>query len=316
MSGRSSLAAALLVVPLLAGPGCTTPDASAEPPDARASSVTTAEVTLLEAGSAPRTPLRLHPKKGDTLSSVLTMEVGMSTASVGTEPKMPRARVARIRLATEVAHVTPDGAFRCDYTVRGLSMNPDPDIPPQEAGEIQDKLDAMEGLSGFTVFDSRGVARQSGVNPPETAIAPEVKQRFDDAMHSLDQICRPFPEEPVGVGARWKVEQSFSTNGMRIHQTTTCTLTALDANGLTLAIALKQSAPEQDVVSPDSPSAKVRLLCFESSGEGELQSSLDRVMPSRGSLTMGSDFQLKSIGDDAPQTLAVKMNIKLSIRSE
>src|SRR6185295_6593191 len=58
MADGSLLVAALLLAPLLAGAGCKTPDATASP-------VTTAEVTLLEAGTAPRTTLRLHPTKGD-----------------------------------------------------------------------------------------------------------------------------------------------------------------------------------------------------------------------------------------------------------
>src|ERR1041385_4263959 len=54
-------------------------------------------------------------------------------------------------------------------------------------------------------------------------------------------MCTPLPEEEIGKGARWRTDVDVST-GFRLAQSTTLTVTKLEANRMQLDAVMIQSA--------------------------------------------------------------------------
>jgi hypothetical protein len=299
-----------------------TPDARPEPqpeakPAATASPVSsTVKVKLLDAGASPQKVLRLKPTKGDKISTEMSMDMGMEVSINGTVLPSPKTPTIRMLMDIEFAEITAAKDIRYNFVFNKVTLDPSPDTPPQMRAAIETGLRSMEGLSGFSLVDDRGFTKEAEFKVPDNAAA-NIKQTLDGMKQSLNQLSAPLPEEAVGVGAKWQVEQTVTSNGISLQQTALYELLSLKGDVITLGVVLKQTAAEQNVAAPGLPrGTKITLTALDSTGSGEIQLSLEKVMPSLGNMESKSKFDMSTNEGGKTQAMSMQMNMKMGLQSK
>ena len=90
----------------------------------------------------------------------------------------------------------------------------------------------------------------------------------------------PFPEEAVGVGARWMGSTIVDSEQVELSQTTIYELLELTDNGGKMKVSVTQTAPPQVLPAPaELPDAIINLTRLRSESTGEIAFDLSRVAP-------------------------------------
>ncbi len=293
MSPRSLLCSAILVGLGCAGPAATAPG------------VGTVSVTLLGPGRAPLTELRLQARPGDKSSTLFTFEIETPASSDEATPADSTTHAARIWFDTEVVDVTPGNDIRFESFVRKVSA---------DSEGAQAFLKALEGLGWFVVESHRGVIKEQGIINQES-LTPE-QQALGGMNQSLVASAWTLPEEPVGIGARWQVEENLVLDGMDVRQRSTCTLTGIEGNMVSVSFAVSLKAPAQVFVPPGTPTERIRLISFENTGSGNLQLALDKVGFVNGSLAVKTSMKAEAADKEDTQPFSMLVSMRLGIESQ
>lgn len=238
-----------------------------------------AKLELLEPGREPRSALRYKFKPGTTErvklinGTTLALEVGGQTV-----PNAPMPDVELVA-ALKVLGVAPDGKARRELTVERVGLADGGKLDPGLREQLTGALDLIKELKGRDQIDARGrleaVKLMAG-----TKSGPMLSQLLDQMQQSFAQMGAPFPEEPVGVGARWTVESVIAQQGMRVHQVATYELTELGKGIGRTHLRLTQLAPRGPVKPPGLPAdVRAELLGMSAKGEGDMSFDLTRTVP-------------------------------------
>ncbi|MHC4957650.1 MAG: serine/threonine protein kinase [Planctomycetota bacterium] len=292
-SPRSHLAtvtAVVVIVVLLAGyaSGWFSPEPEAKPG--------TFGVTLLSPGAEPRRVLRLRPAPRSQERVTVRIETDESKRAGDGEPAETTLPRVALRVGLDVGDVARNG-----------------DIPfAWESEEL--KVDAFVVPSRFA-----GSARQGarGVNrefrhetpPPEDS---GLQMLLGLVSEIVEQISTPLPEEAVGIGARWEVTNSRNhVEGIRVTQTMTYELEALDGNEIRLRLYVAVAALNQSFQHPAIPkSVNARLMRVHGDGEGVVVVDLDRLADRSVRMAVETRTELTWTEDAGEKTLAVVRNLR------
>ncbi|MEO0326772.1 MAG: hypothetical protein AAF447_27765, partial [Myxococcota bacterium] len=264
-----------------------------------ATQVADTEVTLLEPGDAPQEPLRYAPQVGS--AAVGALEIGAriraGDAPSGSTPPI----TARYRVA--IAEVDAQG-FRTRATLDASSL---PAESPLATG-----ASSLDGVSVSTRIDTRGIVRELSYTLPPGA-GPDVAAAFEQVRSVLAQLTVPLPEEPVGVGARWRLEQTVQ-GPVEAQQRTEVELVAREGDTLTLRTSLRQSVSLGEARLPGTPSAaNAQLEAFEGRGEGQVRLPLDGLVPEEARSTLTTTTRLGAPpGAQGPLTLRVELTTRVN----
>jgi hypothetical protein len=282
------------------GGGTTAPAANANGP----------QVKLVSAGAEPRQALRYAPQQGDKDKLDMVMNMGMEM-SMGAAGSMPRVDIPPVTMAfdCEVTSSTPE-TFELAAAVTDVKVDPSGGAM---VDMIQPEMAKFVGMKMTSQMTRRGILVSADVKLPPN-VNPQMMQMMDSMKQSLSQATAPFPEEPVGVGAKWEVISNMETNGMKLSQTATFELVALDGGKGTAKISLVQTAPPQDVNAPGMPAgAKARLNHLKSTGSGEMQFDLARVVPQKSNVALKSEVSTSIDAQGQKQNVDMKMDMKMDM---
>ena len=129
---------------------------------------------------------------------------------------------------------------------------------------------------------------------------------------SFGQMGAPFPEEPVGVGATWRVTSNVELGGMRLDQVTTFALVERSADGGKLDIDLKQSAKPGVIDMPRAGQEAVDLIRMLTTGKGVVEFDLQSPATT-GTLDMTSDVQMKAGHLGAARVMRTRSKMHIEI---
>jgi hypothetical protein len=270
-------------------------------------------VKLLSPGRGARRPLRFRVAKGQAGTMILTLRMAMEMA-LGPN-RIPETRVPPMRMTMEykVTDALPDGAVRYDMVATKVEVLDDPDVPPQVAASVRATSKGLEGFRGSGTITSRGFARDTEIQLPPR-LDPQTRQLLEGMRSSLDQLAAPFPEEAVGVGARWQVTTRLEQNGMTIEQVATYELLKLSAEGGTARVTITQSARPQRIQAPGMPAgANVDLVSLKSSGGGELEFRFDRLMPPRSRVKARSESKMRIDAGGEKMDMEMKLSMDMEV---
>lgn len=200
---------------------------TAAPPTDEEEAPAGAEVEVLDAGAEPRQELRLTVEQGREQGYVIhqeqeqTIEIGGQTQSTATATEQDVTYTI-----TDVA----DGRIVAETTYGGGRILDDPPVDASTRDVLEQVFAAFEGATGSSTFDERGSLID--VEIPDLEIdQPQLQAVLDTLLDTFEtqaaQLAMPFPQEPVGVGARWRVSTSFDVGGLPFDVTTEVTLTAI-----------------------------------------------------------------------------------------
>ncbi len=202
-------------------------------------------ITVLSEGKEQREPLRYRPAIGAKRRIAFTTG-GSYKLKVG-DREAPHAWPSlKIELEAVAAEVRPDGTAAWKLSVVSAdALGPDGRPAKLDVATSQ-TLEALPGVAGRLVVDSRGL-------PQELVLHPGPKDRFGGTNRQIElrtyyatellkqllaQLVPPFPEQPVGVGARWRADRPATRGMVNVTQSTTYELLTRDKGTLKLGLVL------------------------------------------------------------------------------
>ncbi|HEX6739371.1 MAG TPA: hypothetical protein VF310_13925 [Vicinamibacteria bacterium] len=284
--------------------------ATAEPPG----TADGPRVKLLAPGKAPLRALRYSAKEGQagamTMSLIMSMEMSLASQA------LPAQNIPEVRygLAYKVTKVEPQGDIRYEFELKDPQVVAGVGVAPMVLDTMKAAMDKMRGLRGHAVVTSRGLVREADVQEPEGADA-QLRQMLDGMRQSMNQLAAPFPEEPVGVGARWETALRITQNSITLDQVTVSDLASLEGDSGKLQITLTQKADPQKVQPKNMPpGAYLNLASLDSTGSGETAFDLRQLVPVKAEIKMHSEMKagLKLGPDEQPMGMKMDMTMSLT----
>jgi hypothetical protein len=266
-------------------------------------------VTLVSPGAAPRTALRykIAPAFKSRLEMVMSMGMNMNMGGMQMPMSMPS-----MKMAADVAanSVSPTGDVTYEIVFDDMTID-STGADPNMVAAMQGAMPSMKGMKGTVVVTSRGV--QKSVNMDMSTVSPAFQQTMQAMSSSLENMSLPFPEEPVGAGAKWEVKQAMASGGMKTFQKISIELTGVDGNAVTLTVKTEQTAPPQPVNNPQLPAGStMSLVDLSGTGTGTMKIKLDSLVPTsemNAKTTTVMDMSMSG----QQQRMSVDMTLKVTI---
>lgn len=268
-----------------------------------------AVVKLISTGGEPRSPLRYKVSSGLKARTSATMAMGMSMDMGGMampEMKMP---VMKMEVAMTVTSVAANGDIAFAMSIPSASFDT-AGVDPAIAAAMQGVNTDMSAVTTTGVMTSRGLTNQALSYDKVTD--PQLKQVLETAGPMVQSMSFPFPEEPVGIGAKWEVRQRANSGGIMAMSTATAELVAVEGSKITLKITTSQTAPPQVMKNPALP-AEVEATLSKFSGTSTGTAVIDLAQLSYDGETNGRivmDLQVAMAG--MQQTMAMTTSMKVT----
>lgn len=240
-------------------------------------------IVVAATGSTPRTPLRYQPAAGRSTRS--TAAEAMSTSQSSGAQNSTDRQTARVTYTATIRAV-------CDQVFTRDIVYGKPEIghPAQQEGVADSRFALLDGLVVREARTSRGLLVAASRSAP-AGVDPASQNALDDLLGQLGQSTVVFPEQPVGIGARWASEQFQTVSGITLNTRTEYTLTGRTAREVTLAWSLTAGAAPQ-VAQVQGRS--VSLDSYEASGSGTLRVDLAAAATSTGQLSLSVRQHLRA----------------------
>ena len=262
-------------------------DAAAVEPEAAVER--TPEITLLDPGAEPTGRLRYDLEVGSTEKLTLTMSYSAENRLEGAAPQRLKFPGMKMVFSVEVVEAVDDGVrYKFELIETGLTDTSDAD--PTLVKMAGAGLKKSVGLRGSAVVDELGVIREGDLDIP-AGLDPNMRVMMQSMKSSMEQLSSPLPAEPLGVGARWELEQNLAQAGVSLVQTTTYTLSESDKGERQLEGEIRQQAGRQEVTLPNVE--KAELITLEAKGKSVLELDLGRLAPRSGTVAIESRSQFE-----------------------
>lgn len=272
------------------------------------------KITLLDPGAEPRQALRFRiaPNHQQTVKFKMTMASGMSMGGSETpETRMP-AVVMIMKLAVKA--IAENGDITYVMSIAEADVEPGPGDPEEMVDVLRESIKPVMGLRGLCTVSNRGVTQSISIEMPKSTGeegSPPNPAAMQGFREQVDQAMFPLPEEPIGKGARWTVENENVTQTIRLNQKVTYTLTDHQGDAVACEVAIEQSAGEQELKSPGMPKGtSITLRSLKSEGKGSIETLLTLLAPKR------SEGTLKSVMDAIVGQGGLGMGMKQSTTVE
>lgn len=281
------------------------------------------ELALLDPGRAPRRKLRYawrSDQKEELAIDLRTLAANQVDpshargATDATRPSIPLAPAVRIVVAIDPTRVSQDGDLTYAWHVTSAVVRDEPAVPGSIADGMRAEVAAVEHLAGTAVVTSRGLARDVVVDPGSLVDGAAEGQMIEQVEQTIRDVAAPFPEEEVGLGARWQ-KLSHVTKDARVAQTETFTLVAFKAGKGVLDDVLAQTAGSQPLRAAGMPSgAQARVESMLVSADATTHFDPTRLVPqTRFESTSTMVLSGHSPGEQARRmTMVLRVEILLS----
>jgi len=272
-------------------------------------------VTLLDAGSEPRTVLRLHPAVGDQQTVSMTMKSATTTSMAGKE--MPSMSVPPILMTMDVnvKNISADGEITYEMTFGDITMAGDTNVAPVMVAAMKSALAGLQGMTGTGRMSDRGIIKDLQMKLPAGA-SPQLAQTLDQMKDSVSGSSTPLPDEAVGPGAKWEYRTRLKSQGMTIDQTATYELVSLEGSRLALRSTITQNAANQMIQNPAMPGLKMDLNKMTGNGDGTTTYDLAHIMPVAGTLDEKTDLIMGLNIGQQKQNMELKMDMNVTFEAK
>ena len=269
-------------------------------------------IKLVEPGAEPRKAIRYKLTKGteqlidNTTDMAQTMAVG--------EMKQPTMELPTmtIYMKVKVVDVKDDQATITADIVGN-------DIAAKEGGNpmmitmMKQAFDGMTGTSLTVTMSDRGEIVAGEIKVPEGA-EPVIRQQLESIQQSLGQLAMPFPQEPIGQGAKWSVTTNMNTGGIDQVVVYTVTLDKVEGDKVMLTTAISSEAGKQEAKLPGMPpDMKAELQSLKMTGSGSQTSAMGLPLPAAAASDATTDVVMVI---DAPGNPAGAQELSQNIRTK
>lgn len=249
---------------------------------------------LLEPGAEPRAPLRYAWKAPQAVAVTAAGRWRVTDSSQSNGVAFPT-------LTTPIRLVPSAKAGEVDFVFQKPSGEPGPGMPGALDTITAHILVALEGVHGTIRLDPRGVLGSLTLYPsrndPEFVDGGSMQKRSLYATQMAKTVLVtgpiPFPEEPVGVGARWSVERVVPRGPLSLVQVSTYTLERVEGRKVFLSTRIGAKFDPGSGLRPEE-------LQLEVSGGGRAVVDLGLPLPTTLDETLAIAASVGRAGE--PQT--------------
>lgn len=285
---------------------------------AKTPSAAQSKVQVISTGAEPRQQLRFTPAANTKQTVQMTMNMKMDM-SVDGQTRSMNSPPMKMTMVAEVTKVDANGDIHANFSYSDADVVADASMPPQAVEAMRAQLKKIVGLGGSMVIDSQGNTKDVKLNLPEQ-LDPNSKPMVQQMVSSLKQVSSPVPTEAVGVGAKWKVPNSLSVNGMTMNQVATYELVELKDKVATLQVNMEQQAEGGQKMSPPGlpPGASINLKSLNSQGNGKIAIAMNQILPARSNISMLSNMEMtvKDPNNQKEATMASKSTMEINLESK
>jgi hypothetical protein len=284
--------------PPAAFPSSEPPPAATQPAEAAPDAPATRPVvTLLEAGAGPHQPLRFRPKVGVTQVIEMTVGIEMEQSLDGTAMPNQKAPSMQYTMETVINAADEAGDISYEFEYKSADIVDDPAVNPFVAEMMRNALKSIEGLRGKGIMTDRGFNKLIRFDRPADMDAL-LLQQVGEMERSMEQLVSPFPAEPVGVGAVWKVETTIQQQGMLISQTAVVKVLSADGDRVEVRTDVTQTAEPQKLEAPGMP--PMELKSHKAEGITTTVLRLGRLFPESSTTKLVNDtaVQISQFGTE------------------
>jgi hypothetical protein len=139
--------------------------------------------------------------------------------------------------------------------------------------------------AGFTV-NPRGAITSLRLSPPADA-TDAVRSAIEQAFYQAVYSAVVFPDEPIGVGAVWTMQQQVS-GGVTLDQITTARLAERDGNRVVVTVDVMQK-PKSEIWNLPNDAGMLTVEDFVMKGSGTVTMDLGLPLPVDGLISLGGD---------------------------
>jgi len=311
---RDSVRSALLALLLGAAPGAPAQDEPAvggyrlsEFPAPGAAPV----FKLLETGKAPRRELRYRLEPGSLHKLVMTLRMSLGVEVDGRGAPVQRAPAMRMVFDCKVTEAD-ERAARFDF---GLAEPPElfetEGVAPAVLDPMRKSLASLASIRGHVAMTSRGVVREASIQVGP-GLDQGAEQMIQSMRQSMEQTSVPLPEEPVGVGARWKMLHRVQAGGVIVYQVAEFKFIRFEGPVATLAVVFEQFAPRQEMALAAGAGARAVLTSMQGHGEGHLAVDLTSPVP-RSSAEFDTTLRMNVQGQDRTMQMGIRNRMKVQV---
>jgi len=286
------------------GAGATGRDQAAPPP-----APGEARVELLASGADPRRPLRYQLKAGVSLDFVMVMRMNMQMTLNGTVAPVPEMPAMTMNMKLEVGEVTAAGAR---WSARVTSTEVAQGGNPSVVQAMSTAIAAMKGLSFKGTISPTGRMSDVQIEVP-AGVPPQAAQMMDSMKQQMNQMAVPFPDEAVGVGAKWRVTQKLTANNVALTSVMENRLDSFEGQQAKVTVSLTQKAEKQKVPLPGT-GMSADLTSMSGSGGGTLDYDLGKA-PWPVVMDMNVDLDM-AMSMQGSQEISMKMGMQVSGRTQ
>ena len=140
---------------------------------------------------------------------------------------------------------TPEGFIRHPVKITQLRIaNEAQKLSPAQREQMEKTLAPLLHVEGWSEMDIQGRVRRSEFQGIED-VPPDLLSMLGNIRTAL--LTVPFPDEPLGVRARWEVERKVQFSGVWADQVVAYHIVKMDRDQLQLQITARQSASPQSL---------------------------------------------------------------------
>jgi hypothetical protein len=269
-------------------------------------------VKLLEQGIAPLQTLRIAPAMGMKQSAIMRMKVDQTMVMRGQKLPPTPTPATQFTIEVDITDIAANGDVSVEYRCPKVEVIDESNEPSPVKPMMETLLKSMKGLTGTATVSNRGFTKKSNVTLPPNA-EPNIQAARDIMKAWMNLMSSPLPEEPVGVGAKWKVIQLIESNGMNVKQTTVHTLKEIKGKAIEIAIEQAQTADAQELKTPGVPTGTTtKLLSLDSTGAGKMQFVSSDLFPFS-SMKSDSKIGMEMIAAGNTIPMQVEMSVEVTV---
>lgn len=255
----------------------------------------------------------LRPQPGSKQVVTATHASAVTVESGGRSEPAPRVPATRMTFIIHVQSVSPEGDVSYDFTLDAVDLLVQPGTSEQSVEGFKKSLAFLPGLTGRGTAGRQGNTLQLAL---PASLEPERRRELNDLARALQFVGNPFPQEPIGVGARWE-QPLYGSGPMAASGTASFELAAVQGERLTTRFLIQQTSREQ----PVPPEYQTRAdggerMLLRSQTKGETLFRLDRLWPARSEMEMRVQADLSAEKEDPPRRMRLITDVKVLLEEK
>ncbi|WP_442790759.1 hypothetical protein [Nocardia sp. NBC_01329] len=149
---------------------------------------------------------------------------------------------------------------------------------------LSEALTAADGThAGFEMSELGGITALRLAPAPDTSNS--ARAALEQAFYQAVYRSVTFPDEPVGEGAVWRVQQTVG-GGVDLDQVTTATLVDRDGGRLSIRLDVTQT-PKSNIWDLPNEAGTLDIEDYAMQGSGDITVDLGLPLPVAGSISIG-----------------------------